>query len=587
MIGAPYLEGVQQMSQDDRFVLDEIFKQQHYKDYPSLSADSYFEIFSAEQILKSRGYDLDPEQVESGIIGGGDDGGVDAFYLFVNTKLIRVDTDVSGFKDQQLDFDLVIIQSKNRASFEETPLTRLQDFTENCLRFGSDLSTVPKTLYNQDVLDRVGLFHTLYKQSLLKRPTLKLAYYYASFGEQIHPKVIARGDLLRDKATSIFTSCVCSVEFAGASKLLEWFYEAPSSTIALETVRSFHWGGFGKAYVCLVSLEKFAEFITDKGKIRSYLFEANVRDYQGDVTVNQQIGYTLSQVGSEEFWWLNNGITLLASEVRLDGDNMSVTNPLIVNGLQTSYTIFNHSKLDGFKTDKRTLLVRVIETSSSASIDAIIKATNSQTKIPAIWLHATEDIHRKIESVLKAVDLYYDRRKNFHRNQGVSSAKIITIPYLSQALAAIVLRQPDDARARPTTVADKHYNKLYSDAYPKELYSKCAVILRRTGEFLDSRGIDRSTRLNLIFYLAMYATCTALKSAAPKRPSIAALDTSKLTNTLLDESLSVVQEEYINFGGDDKAAKGPNMAEALRERLHAKYGRKGGDGPKQQAVGIT
>ncbi len=276
-------------------------------------------------------------------------------------------------------------------------------------------------------------------QSLLKRPTLKIGYYYASLGEQTNEKVKTRGELLRIKALGYFTAATCEVEFAGASRLLWWFYDAPSSTILLEKVKTFHWGGFGKAYVCLVSLEKFAIFLTNKDQIRSYMFEANVRDYQGDVTVNKEIARTLSLPGSEEFWWLNNGITILASEARLDGDNMAVTNPLIVNGLQTSHTIFNHSRVAGFANDNRTLLDRVIETSDSASIANIIKATNSQTAIPRIWLHATEEIHRKIETVLKASDLY-DRRKNFHRNQGVPSGKIVTIPYLSQALAAIVLQ---------------------------------------------------------------------------------------------------------------------------------------------------
>jgi AIPR protein len=563
------------MSQDDRLVLGEIFKQQHQKDYPLLSPNEYFEIFASEQILKARGYDLDPDQIASGIVGGGNDGGVDSFYLFVNSKLVREDTDPTSFKGQQLDFDLVIIQSKNKPSFEEVPLTKLQDFTENCLRMSSDLAAVSRTLYRQRLLDAVALFHQLYHQSLLMRSTLKIGYYYASFGEQINEKVQIRGQLLCDKAQTYFTTAKCEIEFAGASRLLTWFYKTPSTTATLETTKTFHWGGFGKAYVCLVTLEKFASFITDKDAIRSYMFEANVRDYQGDVTVNEQIAETLlSPSGTEEFWWLNNGVTVLASEVRLDGDNMSITSPLIVNGLQTSHTIFNHNQLVGFKNDNRTILVRVIETSNPTSIDHIIKATNSQTTIPRIWLHATEEIHRKIESVLRAADLYYDRRKNFHRNQGVSSSKIITIPYLSQALAAIVLQKPDDARARPTTVADRHYEKLFSDDYPMELYSKCALILRRTEEFLDAQNLERGEKLNLMFYLAMFATCVSLKSPAPKRPTIAAINIGKLDDAMMLECLQFIAAAYEKLGADDRAAKGPQLVSFLKETLQQNFGRK-------------
>jgi hypothetical protein len=41
------------MSESDRVVLAEVVKQQHEKNRPLLHIDKYFEIFSAEQVLKS------------------------------------------------------------------------------------------------------------------------------------------------------------------------------------------------------------------------------------------------------------------------------------------------------------------------------------------------------------------------------------------------------------------------------------------------------------------------------------------------------------------------------------------------------
>ncbi len=96
-----------------------------------------------------------------------------------------------------------------------------------------------------------------------------------------------------------------------------------------------------------------------------------------------------------------------------------------------------------------------------------------------------------------------------------------------------MLQKPDDARARPTTVADKHYKKLFSEDHPKEIYSKCALIMRRVGDFLDTKGLTRGDKLNVMFYLAMCATCTVLRLPAPKRPSIASVDIDRLDNALL------------------------------------------------------
>ncbi len=191
------------------------------------------------------------------------------------------------------------------------------------------------------------------------------------------------------------------------------------------------------------------------------MFEANVRDYQGDNVVNKDISATLAAIGVDEFWWLNNGITILASDVTSSGDKFTITDPLIVNGLQTSYVIARHFEALDAVNDKRTILVRVIKNTDPKSIDRIIKATNSQTAIPRVWLHATEDIHRKIETTLGNAGMYYDRRKNFYKNKGIPATQIVTIPYLAQALAAIVLQRPDDARGRP------------APQWPKNTISSC------------------------------------------------------------------------------------------------------------------
>lgn len=56
------------MSNDDRYILEQIVSQEHQKNAPKLKVDEYFEVFSAEQILKMGAFDLDPEQIRSGIV---------------------------------------------------------------------------------------------------------------------------------------------------------------------------------------------------------------------------------------------------------------------------------------------------------------------------------------------------------------------------------------------------------------------------------------------------------------------------------------------------------------------------------------
>src|SRR5438128_350537 len=102
------------MSQQPHDLLKAIIQGAQQQDYPGMKVDDYFEIFAGQQVLKKCNFDQDPNEIESGIVGGGDDGGVDAFYLFVNRRLIREDTDLSIFKGQQLNIEIIIIQAKNK-----------------------------------------------------------------------------------------------------------------------------------------------------------------------------------------------------------------------------------------------------------------------------------------------------------------------------------------------------------------------------------------------------------------------------------------------------------------------------------------
>ncbi len=66
--------------------------------------------------------------------------------------------------------------------------------------------------------------------------------------------------------------------------------------------------------IALIRLKDYLTFITnpETSDLLDHLFDSNVRDYQGDVEVNREIRESLENPGKEEFWWLNNGITVVA-----------------------------------------------------------------------------------------------------------------------------------------------------------------------------------------------------------------------------------------------------------------------------------
>jgi hypothetical protein len=107
------------------------------------------------------------------------------------------------------------------------------------------------------------------------------------------------------------------------------------------------------------------------------MLEPNVRDYQGvKNVVNRAIRQSLAEPTSPEFWWLNNGVTILATKCSVVGNLVVIERPEIVNGLQTSYEIFQFFKSHTEKPDARNVLVRVIVPPNEQVRSKIIRATN-------------------------------------------------------------------------------------------------------------------------------------------------------------------------------------------------------------------
>lgn len=75
-----------------------------------------------------------------------------------------------------------------------------------------------------------------------------------------------------------------------------------------------------------------------------------------------------------------------------------------------------------------------------------------QNPVSPTLLRATGTIQRDIELFFSNNGYYYDRRKNYYKNQGKPATKIFSIQYTAQAIRSIVDDDPHTARARPTSL---------------------------------------------------------------------------------------------------------------------------------------
>ena len=428
------------------------------------------------------------------------------------------------------------------------------------------------SVYNDALVECIRRFRLVHQQLAAKFPLLKTSFYYASKGEQVNDNVARKVEKLEAVLKHHFPSAEFEFNFLGASALLALARRVPQTTYTLALAENPISSEGQVGFVCLVRIRDFFAFIRDdQGALQRQIFEANVRDYQGRTVVNDEIQQSLQEQHAEDFWWLNNGITIIAGKASQSGKTLSIEDPQIVNGLQTSTEIFEYCKKFNTDADDRKVLVRVIVPSEQESRHRIIKATNSQTAVQHASLRATDKIHRDIEEFFRSKGLFYDRRKNFYKNEGKPRDKIIGIPHLAQAVMATLLRRPDTARARPSSLLkeDEDYNKIYSEAYPIQLYYACAEATRRVEAYLKTTDSDLPTkdRNNLRFYVTMHAAAVLAGKPTPTAKDLAELDVSKLDDERIKSSLDIVKSEYHALGGTDQVAKGSSLLEAIKTIL--------------------
>lgn len=501
----------------DIITLDQIISKLHKERFSDLREDQFFEIFVAEQILKDR--DLSDDELLEGNPGGPYDGGIDAVHLFVNGVRID-DANVNDYLDlkESVKIDFHLIQAKNKKRMEQTVIDKFSAMADDLFDMTNRMDDLEHS-YNSGVVQAFKLFRKLYSAFGYAAPEINVSFSYATRGGDATRNMKRKAEQLRNKIKRFIPGCNCEFNFLGATELLDLTRKIPSTKFRLRIAEGpLSSDESGQSFVALIRLDRYYEFITDEsGDLQSRLFEANVRDWQGDNKVNVQIQNTLRQNNSNDFWWLNNGVTILAKSATQTGRILHLENPEIVNGLQTSRAIFRHfrGQGDGIR-DERKLLGRIIVVADETeNREQIIKATNSQTSVPAEALRSLDRIHRNIETFFASQEppLYYDRRRNFYKNQGHPAKSIIGIKKLTQAVIATALLKPDDARGRPTDYLrasdDEQYLSVFDENNHPALYYFCARFYIRIDDILKYEGIedrfDRAQRRSVRFHIMTHA----------------------------------------------------------------------------------
>ncbi|UWP80494.1 AIPR family protein [Dactylosporangium fulvum] len=531
--------------------------------------DDHDTFFTARQYL--RHYAPTHDDLTAGLVDGHHDGGLDGIYIFANSMCVRDDVPISGL-GRGAQIDLFLMQVKNSKGFGEDAVDKLIVNLPRLLDFGRNEQSLSKTL-NARVLEITRRFLSAYRQ--LEMPSLRIRICFASLkAEHLHSGTRDKADELEAVVRGCFGGADIAVDFLDATSVADMARERPVTTrhlaLAENPISTSKAGG----YVAVVKLEDYEDFITDNdGKLDASLFEANVRDYEGSTSVNRNIQETLSSGDSDvDFWWLNNGVTIVANTVQPAGKLLQLDAPQIVNGLQTSNEIHKRRQTsdENDAADDRSILVKVIQAQDDSVRDRIIRATNSQTSFGPSALRATDKVQRQIEEYLAKCGLYYERRRRHYYNQGKPIEQLVSIDQMGQALLSVMVQTPHIARGEVSRVFEEDiYDLLFAPSHPIQAYASCINIVRETQTFLNLARHTRAQAEDFLYHLSMLTAMALLRKHRPGANDLAAIESVKPERSLQTALLSGIQDEYARVGrftGEvmlDRMAKDPAVTVSI------------------------
>lgn len=225
------------------------------------------------------------------------------------------------------------------------------------------------------------------------------------------------------------------------------------------------------------------------------LFARNIRLDKGEKSqTNAEIADTL-QKHPEHFFYMNNGITILGSDIRLSDEmtgapELRISEPQIINGQQTTRTIGRMRVAP----PNAEVLVKVIcrrpESDKEIKqfrnfIYSVVRATNSQTKVNASELAANNPEQVEVERAFERVKWRYIRKSGKAERVETFDLPAMngTVTLKSLATAIVVCEQDPQFIRREGIEALFHsgkqalYNKVFDERKRWHDYLICHLLL--------------------------------------------------------------------------------------------------------------
>ncbi|EOL9014321.1 AIPR family protein [Cronobacter malonaticus] len=463
--------------------------------------DTQFEMFSNKAILTPHictDFELDDVTTSNA------DDGTDGIAVIIDEELCLSPEDASAIfakPKRNHDVEIIFIQSKTSESYD---LGEYLKFKESVLRL-INIETPYEA--NDELQKNVRKIFEIVIKNVPKVRGGKPKIYakYVTTGVYRKPKEFesAKKRFHADIEDVGFFSEI-TVDFIDRDKLTKLWVDTYSNvnaelpTFSLAPLPSIN--GIDEAYLAVVKAEDYVRnlLLTEDGTLRGHVFFENVRSYLGmDNSVNEKIAETIkNKESASRFPVLNNGITIVSPDVRVQNNNIHLENFQVVNGCQTSNVLYEcRDILD----NNMMLNLKIVETSNEDVFSELVRATNSQTKVDENQFLSLKPIAKKVEAYFDSFDgqdarLFLERRDRQFAGRDIPAIRIFPLNLAVKCVASVFFRRPDLAYRYPQRMYEQLADKIFADDIKEIVYYTSCLALYRFNLLTSNADIPQNIR---------------------------------------------------------------------------------------------
>lgn len=459
-------------------------------------------------------FNADSELLDFVSVGGSNDMGIDGIAIKIDDIIIKSKSDINDIMRfngaKRINVEFIFIQSKYKTHFDKG---ELNNFVDGVRDFLSDIHHFPM---NDNIKEQLLLKEYLLSDELtiMWENNPKISLYYVGMGRWKEPADligISRQFEQDIEKLNIYSSS--NFKFIDSNSLKE-IYDSIQNTFSatIDTRHSMPLTdvkGVENSCLSIVFGNELLKLIsTEDGIIRKSLFNDNVRDFQGINPVNSEIEDTI-KINPEKFIVLNNGITIVCDEFKQNNTKLTIINPQIVNGCQTSHMLYEAHKKN-LDLSKVPVSVRLISTTNEEIVNDIVRGTNRQNIVLEEAFESTKKFHKDLEEFFIDYSndnekIYYERRsKQYQHNPTIKQTQKVNLRVLTQYYVGMFLNQPHSAHRHESILLKENKEKIYQDFHSKLPYFVTALTFLKFEKFLRENNVLKITKTYKPHILMMF-----------------------------------------------------------------------------------